>query len=212
MKNLIVIFLSIFFGNILHAQDLLVEPTNLDEKQIGVNITDFFLTFLSFNNPPDNPTPSILVLYKKTKNGKRKRFGFGGRVNWNKDEDGDKFFNSIVSLNIGREFVRKIGRKWKTYVGYETILSGGYNHIIEENSNDKEEKEFNRSAKIGWKGLVGIEFHINDRLSLLTETSYGISFNYLETSSPRRNPRKEETYSVGTFYIPPTSLILSYYF
>jgi hypothetical protein len=117
-----------------------------------------------------------------------------------------------MNFNFGREFGRKIGKRWNAYAGYETILSGSYNHIIEEDFNDEGEKEFNRSAGIAWKGLVGLEYHLNDRLSLLTETSYGISFNYILGSVPNRSPSKQERYSAGTFYRPPTSLVLSYHF
>ncbi|MFK7776422.1 MAG: hypothetical protein AB8F94_30145 [Saprospiraceae bacterium] len=212
MKNIILVCLSILFGSTLHAQDLIMESANASEKQVGVNITDFFLTFLSFNNPPDNSTPSILVLYKKTKNGKRKRYGFGGRVSWDQQSDGDKFFSTRVNFNFGREFVKKIGSKWKTYAGYETRLSGSYFHAIESLSNDEEEKDFNRSASIGWQGLVGLEYHINNRLSLLAETSYGVSFNYFLSKSENSNPKRRESYSAGTFYLAPTSLILSYHF
>ncbi|MFT6360944.1 MAG: hypothetical protein ACJAYJ_005187, partial [Saprospiraceae bacterium] len=74
------------------------------------------------------------------------------------------------------------------------------------------EKEFNKLAGIAWKGLVGLEYHLNDRLSLLTETSYGISFNYILGSILDRSPSKQERYSAGTFYRPPTSLVLSYHF
>ena len=212
MKNIILFFLFVLFGNALHAQDLIVEPANLDEKQIGINITDFFLTFLSFNNPPDNSTPSILVLYKKNKNGKRKRYGFGGRVSWEQQSDKDRFFSTRVSFNFGREFVKRIGNKWTTYAGYETRLTGSYFQAVEIDNNDDEEKDFNRSAGIGWQGLVGVEYYINDRLSLLTETGYGISFNYLLRKSENSNPKRRESYSARTFYLAPTSLILSYHF
>lgn len=212
MKNITIILLSIFFGNVLHAQDLIVEPINLEEKQIGVNITDFFLTFLSFNNPPDNSSPSILILYKKNKNGKRKRYGFGGRISWLKQPDSDIFFSSRVNINLGREFVKKIGKRWKAYVGYETVLSGTYSEVNFENFDDEKVKDFSRSASIGWKALVGLEYHLNDRLSLLTETSYGVSFNYALNKSENSFRKRSESYSAGTFYTAPTSLILSFYF
>lgn len=212
MKNLVIIIGLLFVSHSLLAQDQVEPLSDIEEKQIGVSITDFFLTFLSFNNPPDNTSPSILVLYKKTKNGKRRRYGFGGRINWNKQSDGDKAFSVRGNLNFGREFVRKVGKRWTPYVGYETVLSMGYDHFIEDRGTDKSEKEFNRSASIGWKGLVGIEYHLNKHLSLLTESSYGISFNYFLSKLPRNSRPIRESYSVGTFYIPPVSLILSYHF
>ncbi|MFK8007818.1 MAG: hypothetical protein AB8H03_15675 [Saprospiraceae bacterium] len=210
MKNITLIFLFLLFGNVLHAQDIIEEPANLYEKQIGVNVSNFVLTFLSFNQPSIN-TPSILFLYKKNKNGKRKRYGFGGRVSWEKQRDKDRSFNAGVNFNFGREFAKKIGNKWTTYAGYETRLSGSYFQIIEKINND-DEKDFNRFVSIGWQGIVGLEYYINDRLSLLTETSYGISFNYSLVRSENTNPKRRESYSARTFYVAPTSLILSYHF
>jgi hypothetical protein len=212
MKNVMILIVLLFIGNALQAQDKEEQISDSYEKQIGVNVSGFFFTFLSFNNSSTNTTPLVLFLYKKNKDGKRKRFGLGGSVNWQKQPDQDVLFSSRVNINFGREFVRKIGKKWKTYVGYETILSGSYSEMKFENFDDEKVKDFSRSASIGWKGLVGLEFYLNDQLSLLTETSYGVSFNYSLDKFENSFVKRRENYSAGTFYVPPTSLILSYHF
>lgn len=51
----------IFLGNTLQAQHIDEEPAETYEKQFGVNVTNFVLTFLSFNQPSNN-TPSILFI------------------------------------------------------------------------------------------------------------------------------------------------------
>jgi len=54
--------------------------------------------------------------------------------------------------------------------------------------------------------LVGIQYYFNERLSLLTESSYLIQFSY------RKDDENQEFYNLRSFYLAPISLILNYHF
>lgn len=77
MKNVILLSLFLFIGKAVHAQQANFETPQIYEKQISVNVTNFFLRFVSFNESQD-ATPSFLFYLKKGNNEKKWRHGLGG--------------------------------------------------------------------------------------------------------------------------------------
>lgn len=195
-------------GSYLQAQTL--NESSYSErytKQVGFNFTDFALRFLSFNEATGS-TPSILVLYKKGNNGKKWRYGIGGSINWGKNPANSQTSQS-VSFNFlfGREYYRNISQRWTAYYGWEVLPRVSFSKS-ESISFGSQEPQVNSllTLRLGGQALVGIQYNFNERLSLLTESSYLIQFAY------RKDEDSREDYSLRSFYISPISLILNYHF
>lgn len=208
MKKIFPLFFLFLLSQMLSAQEIENPVSENYSKQIGLNFSDFILRYLSFSDPVQL-NPAILILYKKEKNGKRHRYGLGGDISWSKNNSNDvEQFLIRLNFNYGREhnFFKK--RAWSAYYGWEVRTQGSY---TEQRSNQSfggndDDKIWTRSGGIGGGVLMGIQWHINKRMSLLTETGYGLSFNYILPFS------KNERYSLGTVYFPPTSMLLMIYF
>ena len=237
MKNVMILIVLIFIGTALCAQDGNEQLSDGYEKQIGLNATNFFLRFVSFNQGLDG-APSILLVYKKGTGSKKTRYGFGGRINLenresdnsnNNIENGQDLINDQIndqinlSFNYGKEYYKMISKKWLILFGWETLYRGGFSKSKNSsfNANGKitnENTAFNLG--IGAQVIGGIQFRINDRISLLTETSYGIflSHNYSESIShiedqvDNQNKSINKRYGVSTFYNAPLAIILNYHF
>lgn len=229
MKNLLFLLLFIFMGNALYAQDGKEQISEDYEKQIGLSATNFFLRFVSFTQALEN-TPDILLLYKKGIGGKKWRYGLGGRISLNKniDEDNESTSDRVVLLSyrFGRENYRNFYKRWGILYGWETHYRGSFSKStdIDFISNGPIDRKRIRTSSMlslstGIRALGGVQFRINDRLSLLTETSYGISFFYQNSKSKNQienegnsNESFNKSYGASTFFNAPLSIILNYHF
>lgn len=124
---------------------------------------------------------------------------------WEKDQNRELITMIQLDYSLGKEYYKPISKRWKLYHAWESLLSLS-SHSIKSVGNNSDDKDFIRAAGLGFQMIGGIQFHWNDRLSLLTETSYGLIFRY------QGDERKRETYNVNTFYKPPIDIILSYHF
>lgn len=226
MKNIMILIVFIFIGNTLFAQDNKEQFLDEYEKQIGLSATNFFLRFISFTQGLEN-TPDVLILYKKGTGGQKWRYGLGGSISFNsiKDEDNERDRNTeiLLSYRFGREHYRNFSRKWGILFGWETHYRGNYSKSV--NIDDVSIGQETRTGSIfnlttGVRALAGVQFRINERLSLLTETSYGISLSYrkwksvIEIDSQPGNSTESfsKRYSASTFFNAPLSIILNYHF
>ena len=204
MKNWSLVFLSFLFSQFLIAQ------ADFVERQIGLDATAFITRFLSFNAASSGTSnPQILFLYRKEKDGKHLRYGIGGRFNFSKNKENDSE-SSILSMRLdykfGREYHKNISKRWRTYLGWDTLFGVSVSSSKFSNQNNSS-KSISRSANVSINPLVGIQFSLNNRLSLFTEMAYGMNLfvRYAENSSGSL-----WRYSVETFYAPPISLFLNY--
>jgi len=203
MKNWSLLFLSLFFTNLLIAQ------ADIAERQIGLDATAFITRFLSFN-PASSGTsnPEILVLYRKEKDGKHLRYGIGGRFDFEKRKDSGSQVRNValrVDFKFGREYHKDISERWRTYIGWDALIGAFESSSKSSNlgSNDSS-KAYNRGGNIRINPLVGIQFFFNQRFSLSTEMAYGLNIWAAFSSNSRK------TFSIETFYAPPISLVFNY--
>jgi len=228
MKNVMVLIVLIFLGNALFAQDGNERSSEEYEKQIGLSATNFFLRFISFNQMLEN-TPDILFLYKKGTGGKKTRHSLGGRISLHNssDEDDERTMDRLIQLSyrFGKENYRNFYKRWGILYGWETHYRGSFSKStdIDFSFNGSINRERTRtnstfSFSTGVRALGGIQFRINDRLSLLTETSYGISLFYRNSKSKTQienedsNEGFNKSYSINTFFNAPISIIVNYHF
>lgn len=225
MKNVMILIVLLFFGNTLYAQDENGQFLEKYEKQVGLNATNFFLRFISFNSVLAN-TPDILFLYKKGNDGKKWRHGFGGRIKFRSIKDENDVHNTdgnfLLSYRFGREYYKNFSKRWGILYGWETHYRGSYSKSTSIFIIPVGQTRKNTSFSIGTgvRAIVGIQFRINDRLSLLTESSYGISLSYRKTKSiiqiedqvEDQNESLDKIFEASTFFNAPLSIIVNYHF
>ena len=159
---------------------------NIDDSQatktqheLGVNVSGFIKTFIT----PANSTPlsasanTYLLTYKTIfKNGAAIRFGLGGNLS-DKDQTEDNFTgtlntkNNQVNTRLGFEWQFKLARRWNSYVGADLVYSSGL--ASSETAIDNQNKAVTSSKLTAFGGgpVVGLQFRINKRVSLLAEAA-----------------------------------------
>ena len=205
MKNWSLLFISFLFSNILFAQ--LEKP----ERQIGFDATAFITRFLTFNDQLSGTSnPEILFLYRKEKNGKYLRYGIGGRFSYENSDIGNPIREKILFVRLdfkfGREYRKDFSKRWRAYYGWD-VLIGASESSTESIGNALSGKFVIRGANLRVNPLVGIQFSLNERLSLSTEIAYGLEATFDSNSF---NSDSIKTYRIQTFYAPPISLFLNY--
>lgn len=172
----------VFIANVAIAQDAEVEETpvakNYNDKtsvvhELGLNATFFINTFVSFNTVNPTVVSPYAFTYKYRKGRGAFRFGIGGAYRQEKDDDpGDTFktTNGLVDVRVGGEFNTPIGKRWRTSVGGDAVVS--YAASTSENGNSGQVVTTKLTGTgVGAGPVVGIDFMPSKRIKLGTETS-----------------------------------------
>ncbi len=180
-----IIFLSLFLGLLfnVNAQDESTAEDSKGEKiqrEFGFNSTFFVKQFLSFSNNNIGTSPYIFTYKRINEKNTALRMGLGMGVNVRNSPSSNGLHSNRINLDlrIGLEKRFLLSPKWLAYTGgdflnsfsqLETSTIGGDNSV--------------RDNEIGF-GLAavgGIQFFINKRLSLLTESSFQAKGSILMT-------------------------------
>ncbi len=157
--------------------------------QLGLNATQFVNTFFSFNENQGNPG-SYLLHFKSIKNQQAFRLGLGFAlsktttdVDVNQGERVNK--NNFINLRIGYEWHVPLTRRWLTYFGFDALVGfsnfksefdPGFGRITTESEN----------LNLGGGGVAGVQFNINERISLATEST--LYFVHRNSTTEQRFP------------------------
>ena len=157
------------------------------KHEIGLNVTELLNTVFNSNTTNDNSIYTLI--YRRRINEKKAiRTGFGIQIVQNSnDTDGGNGFRVLSSTNLNA----RVGFEWRTNISnkldffYGIDLLGGYANSESTffNFNGRIEN-ISSITSIGGGPLLGIQFHINDRMSISTETTlyYVFSRNKQRTS------------------------------
>jgi len=149
----------------------------MPQKEVGFNI-GFLVTNILRNEPPTSTlgTRNFMFTYKKKYlNNSYSRYGlsmnFGKITNGNNDPE--KIFQS--SFRIGYEYKFRFNRKWHINRGCDAII----NYFVTDTffNNDK-----TKVISAGIAPFIGIQFNINPRISLSTETGLNLFYVKQENS------------------------------
>ncbi len=193
MKKVTLLFCLLIAGINVHSQDILEknkEQTKYDQ-QIGVNSTalisqliNFSSTFSFFNN-------DYIFTYKKQKNNKVFRFGFGGSFLYQNTEL-DKRTNISGKLRFGRERFTNISKRWRVFYGGDAKTNFEYTKATFLNEPIK-------AISLGGGPIAGLQFNINSRLSLSTEASFDLFFTR-ETDERGKSWGITSTFAIPDFF------------
>lgn len=172
MKKTLLLIILLSTGLYTQAQD-----TTRTTHELGINVSGFIKTFITpANSTPLSATANTYLLSYKTvfKSGAAIRFGLGGNF-VNRSQKEDNFIGTLTTktnqfnTRLGFEWQFKVTRRWNFFTGLDAIYSSGlaYSQVPLDNINKIITET--KSTSIGGGPVVGLQFRLNKRISLLAE-------------------------------------------
>ncbi len=196
----------------LAQSDISTKEEKSNTHEIGINSTFFIKQFLNFVSSSNIETSPFLLTYKRiNKENIAFRFGIGMDIDANKSIDnGTTIISSLssVSYRIGGEKQFPLKKRWLSYVGADFINS--IDNRRTKTTNDGNEFISNAlDLGFGVGPVGGIQFNINNRLSLATESSFVLEIvhsteSFKNSDNPNPNSSSEETSFKAHFILPTT--------
>ncbi len=214
MKRIIYIIISIVLAQSAFAQE------GFKTLQHEVGISTALLQNIVVNQGEAQP---YTFSYKLISGDKAIRLGIGATFDrvFSREEgfaDSETNINYSTDLRIGYEWRKALGdkKRWLAYVGMDLIALQGMDKTIIDSGFDKV-SEYERSLGLGLGSAVGLQFYINEHLSLSTEGA--IYFVGQENTSARlfqNFPDFDDVLNTTQEFhfnsILPTSIYLNYKF
>lgn len=191
MKRIIVLFVAVSAAFISEAQITAPETKETSgqkTRMFGLNATSFVKNFLSFNdiNPSTNDAFEFTFRCIGPKNiAFRSNLGLlfsstTATVSNDDDETSLNFFN--LNLALGVEKRTNLSERWLCYWGIDALI-GVEMTKVENKSGSFSSKDEDSVISGGIAPVVGVQFNINDRISVSTEGSLGIKYSVTENKS-----------------------------
>lgn len=157
------------------------------KHEIGLNVTDLLNTLL--NSSATNDNSIYTFIYKRRTNEKKAiRTGFGLQILQNSnDSNSQTGFRVISRTNLNA----RVGLEWRTNISNKFDLLYGIDFLGGYSQSESTFFDFNgriennnTGISIGSGPILGIQFHISDRMSISTETTlyYVFSMNKQRSS------------------------------
>jgi len=206
MKKLTLLLLFACFYLPIFAQDEDKVPRTLI-YEFGANASGIANLLLGGDGNVQEQTPYMFTFKFFGEKGRGFRLGFGGKLDYSKPSDADrKDYDNGFDLRLGYERQWYLSSKWVTYLGVDVI--GGYENF---GANTDFVSTKNKTYNIGTGPIWGIQWMINEHISLHTETA----FYYRHTSTTdevifdgQDNPAPETVTDDKVNFILPASLYL----
>ncbi|MBX7053270.1 MAG: hypothetical protein K1X54_14645 [Flavobacteriales bacterium] len=146
---------------------------------LGMNATSFVKNFLSFNDVSTTGSSPFQFTFRYiTPSHFAFRAGLGvAAVNTEDKGDDDVTKNSISTFDFSVGFEKRslVAKRWTVFGGVDLLATSDMS-TNENTSGDFKFKSTNKSNGGGVAPLFGIQFNINDRISLSTETQLKVLY------------------------------------
>lgn len=226
MKNLLLSLICLVLFSESKGQD----SARVYKNEFGLDATGFVKQFFYLNGTqfPTEYSPLYYLSYRRKFKKGNIRFAVGGYAEhipftspYTGDTNNYTRDAQSVSARIGWEFFNDISRRWQIFYGADFL--NGYDHVQDDApfwnggyANGYETK----TVIYGIGAMLGVRFRINDRISLLTESSLAFLFStydnrkyFLPTNSQYQplpditTPRMQRYY---TSFAQPVSLYFTF--
>lgn len=200
MKNLLIIFLTIFSFHFANAQT----ETKIPTRQFGFDGAGFLARFLNFSGSGNVSTSNYYVTYRKFKGEKNARYGFGASLSLEGNGDNGTNTANAISFRGGSERFHDFGKtmgyttRWRAFYGTDAKVFVVFNAA----------GSFDNSTtgiSVGPAPFFGLQCRLNERLSFSTEMAYIFFLNF-------RDNNGESRFGFTTRFDPPTALYVNYDF
>lgn len=200
----------------LTAQNTAPDSTKKAYKNvIGLDATGLLRQFLNLNTYNYYSYPYVLSYKRFYNNTNAIRINLGGSTYSNNSTTNDTLqsTNSRHDLftGIGWEHYSYISKRWNLYFGADLIYSYSNNTQKSSTPLSYTSEYIQSKHSYGASPLLGVQFIINSRLSIATETSYDIT--YINASSGQfhkpnsQYDRNTKTNGIETQFHAPTGII-----
>lgn len=192
MKKIIIITLLIGLANIMNGQSTKPNSNEKDYKNvISVDATSLLAQFLNLSNTTFTDPPYVLTYRRFFNNNNAFRIGIGGYAKDVNYTTNDSLSNNQISnsfnIGLGYEHYSYLSERWNLYYGADLILRSYYNFSKSSITTTREMEQTNKSIGYGVSPLLGVQFILNSRLSISTETSFDLTFSQ-NNSSRKETP------------------------
>jgi len=215
MKKLILTLSIVMLATFVFGQ--VVTPPDSTKKEfknaLVIDATGLIQQFFHLNDNSYFYNPYILR-YKRFFKSNALRINVGGGYyshdDKNTDTTGIKYSRCSFSFAVGFEHYVYLSKRWNLYYGADAVFSGSreFSHMYYEPTATNDHLAI--VYGYGVSPLLGVQFRINSRLSIATETScdFEIVNRINKQTSDPASPYDQETKSMGfeTHFHAPTSI------
>ena len=185
--------------------------------ELGINSTFFIANFISFSGNIPNLVSPYALTYKMWvgKHGFRSGIGANYRERSDDGNNGSSTFTSTTTqadVRLGYEYQLPLARRWNMYFGADLVYQ--YSLSKQKNSTTFESVTTTTEGNtLGGGPVVGIQFFINERISLGTETTcYFQNADVVQSTHSTLQPEFDSSSYSNTksfSFIPPTSIFVN---
>ncbi len=210
------IIVTIFTSSILAFGQETTQDTSKKEFKnvIGIDATNFVSRFFNFSSTPSYFNSPYVISYRRIFKSNALRVGIGGNFQNNEGTRNDTLHPSTkrISLNLGVGFEHYcyLSKRWNFFAGAEAFTGYSYYDGIYPYSSISYREQSNTSYSFGVSPLIGVQFKINSRLSISTETSYNIAYVIDESFDIQPPTTMYDIHSkssgIETSFYPPTAI------
>lgn len=209
MKHILTLALAAMtsFG---FSQDL----ATFRKHELGINSTHFLQNFLNLGSGTSATLNPYLFTYRYCGQNFALRSGLGLMTS-SLDEDDPNSNSSTkqsardVDFRLGAEWRKQLNQRWRTNLGFDVHYGQTFTSI-ETTSGFDNATITDNLLSYGFGPVWGIQFDINDRLRLFTETSFTFTtWEQTEKSEFSSNPQFDEeqkTSGTGSAFTLPTNI------
>lgn len=171
----------LFTLDAVHGQGFAPLDSTTRRNELSVDVNGFIRQFIPNNwDPLGNPyyyQPTYLLSYKRSLGQSALRFGVGGQYDLQSDTGGYNSHTNFTNYDwrlyfrAGWEYRWTLTRRWSCYAGFDGQIGTGrgVSHNITTQSGQPDVRTTFKSYGAG--PVLGIQFHLNRRISLYTESS-----------------------------------------
>lgn len=215
MKKLFLTFSILLLGTFVFGQ--VVTPPDSTKKEfknaLVIDATGLLQQFFHLSEGSYFYDP-YMFRYKRFFKSNAIRVNIGGHFYTSDNTANDTISGSrsdfYFVFGVGYERYVYLSNRWNLYYGADAIFTYSFNDSHTNFSQGNSWDQSTLSYGYGVSPLLGVQFRINSRLSIATETSYdlifGSSFNNRSTKPPSYGDSKTKNTGFSTSFHAPTTI------
>lgn len=198
----------IFTLGTVYGQGFAPMDSTVRNNELSVDVTGFIRQFVPNSvDPLGNPyyyQPTYLLAYKRGLGNSALRFGVGGEYSLRSDTGGYSSntdftdYSWRLHIRAGWEQRWSLSRRWTCYAGMD-VLAGTGKGLAHNFSTQSGRPDVRTTFKsIGAGPVMGIQFHLNRRIALYTESSLywiyqetGTHYDFADDADDRKGLRAQ---------------------